>query len=176
MTLGLLRETVDLAHYSSEWPREFAAEATRLQSALESWPCVIEHIGSTAVPGLAAKPILDIAVGTTTVFDVVELQRALEALGYEYRGDAKDEGGHVFVRESHPGIRTHHVHVVPYGSTQWKAYLALREWLRSNVSARTTYQAAKLALAAAHPNNRRAYTSAKAAIVASLLLDASSGV
>ena len=176
MTLGLLRETVALAQHSSEWQREFAAEATRLRSVLAEWSCVIEHIGSTAVSGLVAKPILDIAVGARSVFDVSELRSALESLGYEYRGDAKDEGGHVFVKESQPGMRTHHVHVVQFGSSQWNAYLTLREWLRSNSSARSAYQEAKLALAAMHHNNRRAYTASKAVIISSLLVDAGLGV
>jgi GrpB-like predicted nucleotidyltransferase (UPF0157 family) len=111
-------------------------------------------------------------VGAPAVSEVDELRRALETLGYEYRGDAEDEGGHVFVRETRPGVRTHHLHVVPYGSSQWEAYLVLRDWLRSSAPARAAYQAAKQALAAEHHNNRRAYTAAKAAIIASLLVEA----
>jgi GrpB-like predicted nucleotidyltransferase (UPF0157 family) len=175
MSLGLFRETVDLAPYSSEWPREFDSEATRLSSALASLSCAIEHIGSTAVPGLAAKPILDIAVGAPPAAPFDEIRLSLERLGYEYRGDAKDEGGHVFVRETQPRLRTHHLHVVAYEGSQWKAYLSFRDWLRHNASARTAYQAAKQALASEHQHDRRAYTAAKAGIIASLLVDARAG-
>jgi GrpB-like predicted nucleotidyltransferase (UPF0157 family) len=172
VTLGLRRGAVDLVPYSSDWPRAFADEATRLQNALTGWPCSIEHIGSTAVPGLAAKPILDIAVGMHAPIELDALQRALATLGYEYRGDAGDDGGHVFVRESQPGTRTHHLHLVSQDSSQWQAYLGLRNWLRSNAQACSAYEAAKRALAAEHQDSRRAYTAAKAAIIARLLADA----
>ena len=175
MSLGLQRETVDLAPYSSEWPREFAAEASRLHPALVPWSCVIEHVGSTAVIGLAAKPILDIAVGAPTAAPFDEVRRALERLGYEYRGDAKNDGGHVFVRGKSPNVRTHHLHVVPLEGSQWNAYLVLRDWLRRDPPARDSYQAAKQALAAEHQNDRRAYTAAKAGVIASLLVDAGNG-
>ena len=172
MTLGLRRGAVDLVPYSADWQRDFSDEAARLQNALTEWPCSIEHIGSTAVPGLAAKPILDIAVGVQAPMEIDALRRTLATLGYEYRGDAGDDGGHVFVRESQPGTRTHHLHLVPQGSSQWQAYLRLRNWLRGNAQARSAYEAAKRALASEHQDNRRAYTAAKAAIIARLLADA----
>jgi GrpB-like predicted nucleotidyltransferase (UPF0157 family) len=175
VTLGLRRGAVDIVPYSSDWPRAFADEAARLQNALTGWACTIEHIGSTAVPGLAAKPILDIAVGVQAPIELDTLQRSLATLGYEYRGDAGDEGGHVFVRESQPGTRTHHVHVVSQGSSQWQDYVGLRNWLRNNAQARSSYEAAKRALASEHQDDRRAYTAAKASIIARLLADAHLG-
>lgn len=90
-----------------------------------------------------------------------EVQTRLEAAGWIYRGDARDEGGHVFVLESHPYRRIAHLHVVARGGTQWRNYLRFRDLLRADASARAQYEATKLLLAAAHPADREAYTLGK---------------
>src|SRR6187549_330218 len=98
--LGLRRGTVCLTDYQAAWHDEFEAERGRLAILLANVSCQIEHVGSTAVPGLTAKPILDLAVGVTRENDVAPVQATLAGAGYLYRGDLGGAGGHLFVRES----------------------------------------------------------------------------
>src|SRR5262245_28537172 len=170
--LGLRYGTVQLVPYHPEWARAFLEERSQLHEALQAIGCQIEHVGSTAVPGLPAKPILDIAVGLPALTSLDAIITVLARAGYLYRGDAGEQGGHIFVRESAPLIRTHHVHVVELGGPQWKAYLDLRDFLRGSHEARDTYSAEKHALAELHSSDRDAYTEAKDPIVRRLLAEA----
>lgn len=168
MTLGLARGVVLLAEHDATWADEFRGESARLRAALGGMRCEIEHIGGTAVRGLRAKPILDIALGYTPPTELQGLRAVLERLRYEYRGDFGDEGGHVFVR----GVadrRTHHLHAVRLRGSQWSAYLKLRNLLRSDAAARELYTTAKNQLALEFANDRKAYTRGKTAIVQRLL-------
>jgi GrpB-like predicted nucleotidyltransferase (UPF0157 family) len=174
--LGLEYGTVALAPHDPGWTAAFRRERERLAAVLAAPDCRIEHIGSTAVPGLDAKPILDIAVGVDRSVAVEPLIVAIEGLDYRYRGDAGADGGHVFVRESVPRVRTHHLHLVRLDDPQWSAYLSFRDLLRRDAAARADYAAAKRELAARFPANRTAYTEAKDEIVGRLLAEARSGV
>jgi GrpB-like predicted nucleotidyltransferase (UPF0157 family) len=167
--LGLRYGTVTLVSYTPEWAEAFKVESLRLREALLEFSCEIEHIGSTAVPGMDAKPILDIAVGTSCQTPVERLFAAIQLAGYEYRGDAGAEGGHVFVRETSPHIRTHHLHVVSCDDPQWDQYLRFRDLLRDHAGARELYMAQKRALALRYPTDRKAYTAGKRELVTSLL-------
>ena len=172
--LGLLYGTVELRPHTVEWARLFAAEAERLAPVLAAVlapRCFrVEHVGSTAVPGLAAKPILDIAVGVSAGVAIEPILSALATAGYHYRGDAGQAGGHVLVRESAPLMRTHHLHVVDLGGAAWQAYLTFRDRLRTDADARQAYLEAKHALATRHREDRRAYTAGKSAIITALLV------
>ena len=170
--LGLKYGTVALVRYDPDWPKAFREEEARLRQGLVPAACAVEHVGSTAVPGLSAKPILDIAIGCPDTIVVADVVMAVERAGYLYRGDAGVAGGHVLVRETAPGMRTHHVHIVDLDGNQWRSYLRLRDWLRANAEARATYERVKQELAANHEDDRRAYTTAKAQVIASLLFQA----
>lgn len=167
--LGLKYGTVELTPYTEEWERAFLEERARLGEALSDMPCEIEHVGSTAVPGLCAKPILDIAIGVPTGASLEPVFPALERLGYEYRGDAGSAGGHVFVRGYSPLVRTYHLHLVSRDDPQWERYLLLRDFLRQNPEACKAYLDEKRALANRYPANRMAYTDGKDEIVRRLL-------
>jgi GrpB-like predicted nucleotidyltransferase (UPF0157 family) len=97
----------------------------------------------------------------------------LRADGWIYRGDAGDQGGHIFVLESRPWHRVAHLHVVDHDGDQWRAYLRFREVLRRSPQARERYEAVKLRLAAQRPIDRRAYTNGKTAVVTSILYETS---
>jgi len=169
MSLGLAYGMVELVEYAADWQAAFADERARLALLLPP-DCAIEHVGSTAVPGLVAKPILDLAVATTADLDAIK--DALAHAGYIYRGDAGTDGGHLFVRESAPRVRTHHVHVVRPEDPQLEAYRLLRDYLRTTPRARDTYAGEKRALASAFAGDRKAYTAAKQRIVERLLAEA----
>lgn len=167
--LGLRYGTVRLAPHSAMWARAFDMERARLAHALSRWGCEIEHVGSTAVPGLPAKPILDIAVAFPPAVPVAPLIAALTRLRYQYRGDFGSNGGHLFVREARPHVRTHHLHLVARDDPQWSAYLLFRELLRNSAAARRAYLREKRVLAARYARNREAYTDGKDDVVRRLL-------
>jgi GrpB-like predicted nucleotidyltransferase (UPF0157 family) len=170
--LGLRYGTVELVDYTAEWRTAFVEERVRLVAALSYEQCEIEHIGSTAVPGLVAKPIHDIGIGMTSAVRVEAITPTLERLGYLYRGDAGPAGGHVFVLETAPLVRTHHVHVVWRNDPQWQAYLTFRDFLRATPAAVEAYSREKRALAARFTSNRKAYSSAKGEIIGKLFAEA----
>lgn len=131
----------------------------------------VEQIGSSAVIGLLAKPIIDIAVGLIADRELPPVRERLEAAGWTYRGDAGANGGHVFVLEARPWHRVSHIHVVAFEGEQWRKYLLFRDLLRRDASARARYESVKHQVAAEVGNDRKTYTDRKSIIVG-VLLDA----
>ncbi len=160
-SIGLRRSHVFPADHSHDWSAAFAEEYRGLKLALSGIALKIEHVGSTAVPRLQAKPIIDIAVAYQSNQLISELVPRMEELGYLYRGDAGADGGHLFVKESSPNLRTHHLHVVEVNDPQWSAYLRFRDRLRRDRVLREKYGQLKLDLSKEYPNDRRSYTAAK---------------
>jgi GrpB-like predicted nucleotidyltransferase (UPF0157 family) len=128
-----------IVDYDPEWPKRYELEAGRLRRALGSLTVAIEHVGSTAVPGLAAKPTVDIALGVRELDDVRDSHLAsMEALGYVYRGEAGVAGRHYF-RKGARYPRDFHVSVVERDGPLWRDYLLLRDYLRSHPQAAADY-------------------------------------
>lgn len=154
---------------TAAWIEAGAELCTAVVQCLDGTGVAVEAIGSSAVEGLLAKPIIDLAGGhpTSQPFDATAAR--LTRAGWIYRGDAGEDGGQVFVLEARPWYRIAHLHVVDYGGRQWSDYLRLRQVLRHSAEARCHYESAKLALIARHPDDRRAYTAGKSAVVAALL-------
>jgi NAD-dependent deacetylase len=124
--------------YDPEWPRLYEQEAERIREALSNSVVEIEHMGSTAVPGLGAKPIIDISVGLRTL-DLDRGQIAgMELIGYEYLGEFGIPG-RLFFRKG-GGQRTHHVHAVEWGGTHWRRQQAFREYLRAHPDEARLYE------------------------------------
>ncbi len=119
---------------------------------------VVEHIGSTAVPGLMAKPILDLLAGLDPL-DVAPGVTAMEALGYEYLGEYGIPGREFFRKGG--DARTHHVHAVELGGPQWTRHVAFRDYLRAHPDEAARYGAAKRAAATAVDGDWEAYSDAK---------------
>jgi DNA polymerase-4 len=163
--LGLESGTVRLVVSRAEWSRAFAEVAAPLRRALGPAAVDVAHVGSTAVPGLIAKPILDVAVGLAPGAGPADIVRALTDLGYVFRGDKGADGGLLFVWEDHPRVRTVHVHAVPHGGRLWARYLKVRDRLRADDEARERYTALKIELAQAFPDDRAAYTAGKAPFI-----------
>jgi len=164
----MTEEPIRLTAYSPAWPALYEAERARLEAALAPWLAgPIEHIGSTAVPDLIAKPTIDIMAGVRDLASSMDARPALLALGYRYfpyRADVM----HWFCKPSLQ-LRTHHLHLVPAGSALWSERLAFRDFLRQSRDAAAEYAALKMALAAEYPMDREAYTDAKASFVNSIL-------
>ncbi len=165
MTLGLASGVVGLVPNDPDWATAFSAESARVLAALGELPAHLEHVGSTAVPGLIAKPILDLMLGRPPEQPVERYVPPLEAIGYTYRGEHGLPGRHFFVRIRADEFRTHHLHLVELGSEYWRTHLAFRDYLRSVPARAEAYAALKLELAARYPTDREAYTEGKAAFI-----------
>ncbi len=166
--LGLPRGTVRVVPSAIAWPRLFETEAEALRDALGDRGGPVEHVGSTAVPGLAAKPILDMMVAVPSMESARALVGAVERLGYTHRpnGDAADR---VFFAKGPTDRRTHHLSLTTVGSGFWRAHVAFRDRLREDPEFARAYEALKRSLAEAHPEDRGAYTAGKEAFVAAAL-------
>lgn len=171
--LGLDNGTLGFARTTDQWLVVGAQLRDRVAGELAGLVADVEHIGSSAVVGLAAKPIVDLAAGLAAglaIGDEFEPVRvSLEHHGWIYRGDAGGQGGYVFVLEARPGHRVAHLHVVEYRGRQWQDYLALRDLLRGDPEARARYEEVKRQLREAVGNDRVAYTDGKTAVVRALL-------
>jgi GrpB-like predicted nucleotidyltransferase (UPF0157 family) len=162
---------VRLVPYDDLWPREFEAEADRLIRACDDLPMRVEHIGSTAVPGLFAKPIIDILVGVPPRDSRAPYIAALVAIGYEHLG-AHGVPGRDYFRRGAP--RSHHVHMVSWSSALWRDHLAFRDYLRAHPAVAQEYTVLKRELAAAFPDDARKYSEEKAPFINATLRAAES--
>ena len=168
MSLGLASGTVRVVPYDSTWPAHFAAEAEELRQRFEvaGLALVLEHTGSTAVPGLAAKPILDILAGYPAEADLAAYIGVLTEAGYTHRGE-QEIPGREFFRRGNP--RAYHVHLTAIESGFWRDHLTFRDRLRSDDALRDAYAALKRDLAARFTRDREAYIGAKASFVNEVL-------
>src|SRR5205823_9150229 len=154
-SLGLESGIVRLVPYDPAWPELFVAEAARIRGALAmAMPIALEHVGSTAVPGLAAKPVLDILGGYPLASDVRQYVEALCAAGYVHRGE-QGIPGREFFRRGDP--RSYHLHLAVEHGQFWREHLAFRDALRASVELRDAYATLKERLARQFPNDREAY-------------------
>jgi len=163
-----IHERVDLVPYDIAWPKNFEAERTRLLSLFPDVFVEIEHFGSTAIPGVLAKPIIDILCGVESLAGANALSSRLCEVGYstsaEFNASLSDRKW--FMRWA-DGRRTHHLHVVVHGGAVWRERLAFRDRLRADANAAARYESLKTSLATQHRDDREAYTAAKADFVRS---------
>lgn len=166
MSIGLRQGQVRLVQPSSDWARRYLREKRRLARYLPKRGVVIEHIGSTAIPGLAAKPIIDIAVKIPSLKRIASMVTALERAGYTYKGEYGLPGRHFFARGTPV---TQHLHVVQSGSEHWMRWIVFRDYLRDHPLETEAYNNLKRDLARRFAHNRDAYTKAKTPYIQGVL-------
>ena len=155
---------VELVPYDETWPTKFAAERVLLENVLAPWLTgTIEHIGSTAIAQMPAKPIIDIMAPVRTLEDSRLAMAAASSAGYIYY-PYKADVMHWFCKPS-PSIRTHHLHLVPFASALWNERLRFRDLLRQHPEIAAEYADLKLRLAQEFRSDREAYTEAKGPFV-----------
>src|SRR6516164_3248242 len=159
--LGLKKNLNILVDYDTSWEAAFIEERKRLARVLGEVAEGIEHYGSTAVPGMRAKPILDILVGVSPLDDWAKCKAPLESLGYDYAANAGIPGHHIFGRGRDSKERTHLVHVVEFLGDSWCSNLALRDALRRDESLRAKYLEMKERAIEASPASRARYNELK---------------
>jgi GrpB-like predicted nucleotidyltransferase (UPF0157 family) len=159
---GLPHAVVQLSSWTPQWQTLFEVEAARLRHALGPLALDVEHYGSTSVPGLLAKPILDILVGGKPPIEAAAYVARLGPLGYEFVPWAGVPEHLVFGRGS---VRTHLVHVVEHGGSAWQRALSFRDRLRGDGTLAAAYADLKATLADRYPADRASYTAAKAEFI-----------
>jgi len=161
-----IHEAVEVVPYDPAWPARFEAERARIAAALGDLALEIHHIGSTAIPGLDAKPIIDTMVAVRRLDDAVACIAPLQALGYVFV-DYPQNVDRRFFRKGKP--RTHHLHIVEAGSQSLIEHLAFRDALRADADLRREYQALKHNLRTKYKHDRAAFSESKSAFVQKVL-------
>ena len=156
--LGLKRHTVKQVLHHQDWKKAFEATKKLLEEKLGHLVIEIQHVGSTSIEGITAKPILDLALAYEDRKVVSECMPILEEIGYEFRGDGGENGGHVFLLCSSPDVRTQHLHLVPVDGIQWANYLNFRDYMKTYPHKAKAYEKVKQQLAKKYPNSRKNYT------------------
>ncbi len=164
---------VEVVPYDPAWPATFEALRDRLAPALRELAVGIEHVGSTAVPGLDAKPIVDIDVVIRHAGDFEATAQRLASLGYLHLGDLGIVGREAF--RAPAGSPRHHLYVCASGSTALQAHLTLRDALRADPALAAGYGALKRDLAREYRDDRDSYTEGKTAFIRTVLLDVREG-
>jgi GrpB-like predicted nucleotidyltransferase (UPF0157 family) len=154
-----------LAPHSAAWAAAFAHEAAAVVDALPDVALTLHHIGSTAVPGLAAKPVIDM-LGVVAAVEALDAHAGrLVALGYEAMGEYGIPGRRYFRRDAPDGVRTHQLHAFAAGSPEVARHLDFRDYLRAFPAEAAAYEALKRELAARWGGDGAAYTDGKTAFV-----------
>ena len=166
------RGTVFLEPHLTEW--EIAAKETilTLKNILGDIAADIQHIGSTSIKAIKAKPIIDIAVAVNDFEAVLQKRAELEKADVIFRFDERPEQLLFVMGDFENDTRSHHIHVVLYGSDEWNNYINFRDYLNSNTEAAREYEAVKLRLAEQYPDDRIAYTDGKQEVIDKLLAEA----
>jgi GrpB-like predicted nucleotidyltransferase (UPF0157 family) len=152
---------IELLPYDAAWSQAFELEAARFQSVFGDLFVDLQHIGSTAVPGLVAKPVIDILVAVPAV-DVLDLHRdAWESLGYQVMGEFGIPGRRYFRKDDASGRRTHQVHAFAAGSSEFARHLDFRDYLRAHPASAEAYAALKRRLADECAGDMRCYSGGK---------------
>jgi GrpB-like predicted nucleotidyltransferase (UPF0157 family) len=167
--IGQYKRDLTIVAYRPEWPALFKREATYLRRALGTKALQIEHIGSTSVPGLAAKPIVDMVVAVTSYAQAMALIPSLEEVGYLYRPHDIIPDRLFLAKERAAEIRTHHLSLTEPDSGYWQKHLAFRDYLRSHDQVAAEYVNLKRQLAEEYARTGVLPSEGKTAFVAQVL-------
>lgn len=155
-----MKNKVEIHPYDPEWPLRFEREKERIIRTLDPSPLPIEHIGSTSIPGMDAKPILDILLGVDHLTDFPRLTHPLAQAGYEYIPKPELENRRFFKKEERDG-ETYHLHLCEWEGQEWTEKLMFRDYLRAHPDTASDYKALKVKLSFLHKNDRSLYTEKK---------------
>jgi GrpB-like predicted nucleotidyltransferase (UPF0157 family) len=172
-SIGLKSGTVRVVPYDPDWRTSFQAERDLLRNALGSKVLEIRHIGSTAIPGMPSKPIIDILAAVRRLTDVTDLVDALVRLGYEDKGDGNVVGRRYFVKGTE-AARTHHLNFYEMNSSGWATHIFFCEYLKSHKEVAKEYAELKDKLAKEFPTDRASYANGKEQFVAAVVERAAS--
>lgn len=164
--LGLPSKIVRVHPYTPEWQQIFSEEQARLHACLGDYVLDIQHVGSTSIPNMVAKPILDIGIAVAEYEEAARCVQPIEQLGYLYRGENGIPRRRYFVKGD---PTSHHVHMVEIQSENWATMIRFRDHLRQHPDVAEAYAALKQRLAEQFPTNRTAYQDGKAEFIQQVL-------
>lgn len=164
--LGLPSGQIQLSPYESQWQTRFLREKDQLQSSIGEYVLDIEHLGSTSIPGMLAKPILDIGIAVAAFEEAVRCIPPMEKLGYTYKGENGIPRRHYFVKGE---PRTHHVHMFEIESQEWRSHLLFRDYLIKNPATAGEYARLKQELAKQFATEGEAYQAGKDGFIKAVL-------
>jgi GrpB-like predicted nucleotidyltransferase (UPF0157 family) len=168
-----MNSLIEIVPYNEEWPAAFAAESELVKQALGANCILIHHIGSTSIPGLAAKPIIDMLPVVRDILKIDEVTNAMERIGYIAKGEYSIPSRRYFQKtESHPA---YNVHVYAEGNPIIKKYLGFCDWLRSHPDDLEAYAKLKRDLAAQFPQDMSNYNQGKTAFITEIEKKAGAG-
>jgi GrpB-like predicted nucleotidyltransferase (UPF0157 family) len=165
---------ITIVDYDPTWPAHFQALCDRITAVLGELMVVIEHVGSTSIPGCAAKPIIDLDVVISSMTDLPQVIARLATLGYVHEGDLGIPGREAF--PAFPDTPPHHLYVCSAQSEEYYRHLLFRDYLRAHPEKVQAYQALKQRLADQLRDDRHAYSKAKSAFVEMILQCAGQGM
>ncbi len=160
-SIGLKRGTVKLLPFNKNWAKSFEKEKKHLTSKLKDLVVDIQHIGSTSIPGMTAKPIVDIAIGVKTMKGSKKFIKILESAGYKFINHFGNLNTHLFFVKGEESNRTHYIHLIKYQGKIWQHNMFFRDYLSKNKSAAKKYINLKQKLAVQFVDKRKLYTAAK---------------
>jgi len=169
---GVEKTVITIAEYDPSWPERYRTHAAAIANALGDAALQVEHIGSTSVPGLAAKPVIDILLVVANSADESTYLPSMEAIGYELRVREPDFHEHRMLRTTTKDV---HIHVYSEASTEIGRYLAFRDRLRRNSDERRLYEEVKRRLATQSWADMNAYAEAKSALIERIIAAAQQG-
>ena len=159
-------QPVIIVPYDPFWPVSFQEEAARIKSAVGSLLTSLEHIGSTSVPGLAAKPVIDMLAGLNSLSDTPALVASLSPLGYVYEPEREQVlPDRRYFSKMKKGLLGYHLHMVEPSTDFYIRHLAFRDYLRAHPDAAAEYAALKIKLSKQYRSDREGYTNAKTAFI-----------
>ena len=159
---------VELVPHHPRWGPDFAREAVALRHALGDTVLAIHHIGSTAIPGILAKPVVDILCVVATLAAVDAAAHRMQTLGYTAKGEYGIGGRRYFQKKDPQGTRTHHVHIFRTGADHIERHLAFRDFLLAHPATAARYSAVKELALASGPLTRQAYQDRKAPFIVAI--------
>lgn len=169
--IGLKRGIVELSPYTDEWKKLYDKEEKIILSLVKDYIINIQHVGSTSITGLNAKPIIDIIIGIKTFDYLPIIIEKFENNGYIYRPESGTDERILFVKGSND-IRTHHINVVKWNGDEWNNHLLFRDYLIKHSEAAKEYLNLKNRLAKEFKNDRNAYTEGKSEFIQGIILRA----
>lgn len=167
--LGLNRKNVKLSKYYPCWKQAFEDEKTAIQKKLGEAVLDIEHIGSTSIPAMIAKPVLDFMIAVESVDDYEEFIEPLKELRYEFRRDNRETQEHILFVKGPEDLRTHYLKMTEKDSEFWKEHILFRDYLINHPIVANAYKELKENLQESHSSSRATYTDAKAEFIQKIL-------
>ncbi|TET77291.1 MAG: GrpB family protein [Candidatus Heimdallarchaeota archaeon] len=168
LMIGLKRGMVKLKPYNPQWKEFFKKEKKLISSVITAFLIDIQHIGSTAIPNIVAKPIIDVAVAIDSLDNIEKIIPPLENIGFIYRGEQGIPDRHMFVKGGE-NYRTHHLHVMQKDHYEWNKHILFRDYLKKHPNDAKQYSELKQKLFLKYGNDREKYTESKSEFIQNII-------